>query len=76
MVVLFVGGLVVCDIAESATPPRLAELNVTGGNMEGKDVRFGVGGSVLPAVVTSNGATGSYNAMHDSFRPGASLCRW
>jgi K+-transporting ATPase ATPase A chain len=37
--------------------------------MEGKEVRFGVGGSVLAAVVTSNGATGSYNAMHDSFRP-------
>ncbi len=37
--------------------------------MEGKEVRFGVGGSVLTAVVTSNGATGSYNAMHDSFRP-------
>ena len=37
--------------------------------MEGKEVRFGVGGSVLAAVVTSNGATGSYNAMHDSFQP-------
>jgi potassium-transporting ATPase potassium-binding subunit len=32
-------------------------------------VRFGVGGSVLAAVVTSNGATGSYNSMHDSFQP-------
>ena len=37
--------------------------------MEGKEVRFGIGGSVLAAVVTSNGATGSYNSMHDSFRP-------
>jgi potassium-transporting ATPase potassium-binding subunit len=37
--------------------------------MEGKEVRFGVGGSVLAAVVTSNGATGSYNSMHDSFQP-------
>ena len=37
--------------------------------MEGKEVRFGVGGSALAAVVTSNGATGSYNAMHDSFQP-------
>ncbi len=42
---------------------------VTGGNLEGKEVRFGVGGSALAAVVTSNGATGSYNAMHDSFQP-------
>jgi potassium-transporting ATPase potassium-binding subunit len=37
--------------------------------MEGKEVRFGVGDSVLTAVVTSNGATGSYNSMHDSFQP-------
>ena len=42
---------------------------IIGGNMEGKEVRFGVGGSVLAAVVTSNGATGSYNSMHDSFQP-------
>jgi K+-transporting ATPase ATPase A chain len=35
--------------------------------MEGKEVRFGVPASALAAVVTSNGATGSYNAMHDSF---------
>ena len=37
--------------------------------MEGKEVRFGIGGSVLAAVVTSNGATGSYNSMHDSYQP-------
>ena len=42
---------------------------IAGGNMEGKEVRFGVGGSTLAAVVTSNGATGSYNSMHDSFQP-------
>jgi K+-transporting ATPase ATPase A chain len=69
MIVLFVGGLVACDLVESATPPRLADLGVVGGNMEGKEVRFGVGGSVLAAVVTSNGATGSYNSMHDSYEP-------
>ena len=40
-----------------------------GGNMEGKETRFGIGGSVLAAVVTSNGATGSYNSMHDSYTP-------
>ena len=66
---LFVGGLALCDFAESATPPHLADLHVSGGNMEGKDVRFGIGGSVLAAVVTSNGATGSYNSMHDSYQP-------
>ena len=48
--------------------PALA-YQVAGGNMEGKEVRFGIGGSALAAVVTSNGATGSYNSMHDSFQP-------
>ena len=42
---------------------------IVGGNMEGKEIRFGTGGSALAAVVTSNGATGSYNSMHDSFQP-------
>ena len=37
--------------------------------MEGKEVRFGIGGSALAAVTTSNGATGSYNSMHDSYTP-------
>jgi len=37
--------------------------------MEGKESRFGIGGSVLAAVTTSNGATGSYNSMHDSYTP-------
>jgi K+-transporting ATPase ATPase A chain len=69
MVALFVGGLIVCDFAEQAAPPRLANAGLVGGNMEGKEVRFGVGGSVLAAVVTSNGATGSYNSMHDSYQP-------
>jgi potassium-transporting ATPase potassium-binding subunit len=69
MVVLFVAGLAICDLAERSLPPQLGGLGLIGGNMEGKEVRFGVGGSVLAAIVTSNGATGSYNAMHDSFRP-------
>jgi K+-transporting ATPase ATPase A chain len=69
MIVLFAAGLVVCDLAERDVPPQLSGLGLSGGNMEGKEVRFGVGGSVLAAVVTSNGATGSYNAMHDSFTP-------
>ena len=69
MVVLFVGGLALCDFAEASTPTQLADLHVAGGNMEGKEVRFGIGGSVLAAVVTSNGATGSYNSMLDSYQP-------
>src|ERR1700675_4610844 len=39
----------------------------SGGNMEGKEVRFGIGGSTLTAVVTSNTGTGSYNSMDDSY---------
>jgi K+-transporting ATPase ATPase A chain len=69
MIALFVIGLVVCDHFETADPPHLAGLGVAGGNLEGKEVRFGVGSSVLAAVVTSNGATGSYNSMHDSYQP-------
>ncbi len=69
MLVLFSAGLIVCDRAEQALPPRLADLGVTGGNMEGKEMRFGIGDSVLTAVVTSNGATGSFNSMHDSYQP-------
>jgi potassium-transporting ATPase potassium-binding subunit len=69
MVALFVGGLALCDMAETANPPQLAALHLAGGNMEGKEVRFGVGDSVLTAVVTSNGATGSYDSMHDSYQP-------
>jgi K+-transporting ATPase ATPase A chain len=66
--VLFVAGLLVCNWAESSAHPAMSN-EITAGNMEGKEVRFGVGGSVLAAVVTSNGATGSYNSMHDSFQP-------
>ena len=69
MVALLVVGLVVCDRAESVPPPQLAGLHIAGGNMEGKEVRFGVGDSVLTAVVTSNTSTGSYNSMHDSYQP-------
>jgi K+-transporting ATPase ATPase A chain len=35
--------------------------------MEGKETRFGIGGSVLTAITTSNGGTGSFNSMHDSY---------
>ena len=51
------------------THPAEATDAQPGGNLEGKEVRFGVGGSVLAAITTSNGATGSYNSMHDSYTP-------
>jgi K+-transporting ATPase ATPase A chain len=63
MVALFAAGLVVCDLAERRGGPMAA------GNMEGKEARFGIGGSVLAGVTSSNGATGSYNSMHDSYTP-------
>lgn len=69
MIGLFVVGLVVCDWAEGASPPQLAGLHIVGGNMEGKEVRFGIGDSLLTALVTSNAATGSYNSLHDSYQP-------
>jgi len=76
MVFLFVIGLLICGWAEQHGNPRFprtvnmkAGATQAGGNMEGKEVRFGISSSVLAAVTTSNGATGSYNSMHDSYTP-------
>ena len=73
MVIIFVAGLLFVHASEQRGNPLLSgagsasNLSQSAGNMEGKEVRFGVGGSTLTAVVTSNTATGSYNSMHDSF---------
>jgi len=69
MAFLFVAGLIICDYSERPAPPHLADLHLTAGNFEGKEVRFGIGGSVLTAVTTSNGATGSCNSAPDSYTP-------
>jgi K+-transporting ATPase ATPase A chain len=78
MVILFACGLLACGWVEQRGNPRVTrEINhaLTTpqpdaiANMEGKEVRFGIGGSVLTAITTSNGATGSYNSMHDSYTP-------
>ncbi len=69
MIVLFVAGAMVVDLGERAQPSQTPVAALASDNMEGKEVRFGVGASVLTAVVTSNGATGSYNSMYDSYRP-------
>ena len=75
MTFLFVVGLGICGMAEQNGNPRMMNLVhastvlSSGGNMEGKEVRFGIGGSVLTAITTSNGATGSTNSMHDSYTP-------
>ncbi len=71
MAILFVAAFVVCYWAESAGNPRLYELGVdpADGNMEGKEVRFGIFGSSLFAAVTTAASCGAVNAMHDSFTP-------
>ncbi|MCX5900257.1 MAG: potassium-transporting ATPase subunit KdpA, partial [Proteobacteria bacterium] len=71
MLVLFLASLSVCWWAESTGNPRLHALGVdpSGGNMEGKEVRFGVFNSALFAIVTTDASCGAVNAMHDSFTP-------
>jgi len=59
MIALFIPGLAICQWAETAAPPQLAGLHLAGGNMEGKEVRFGFAETVLTTVVTSNTSTGS-----------------
>jgi K+-transporting ATPase ATPase A chain len=66
MGVLFIAGVVVCYAAEAHGNDLLNALGLSGGNMEGKEIRFGVVGSALFAVVTTAASCGAVNAMHDS----------
>src|ERR1700687_5705092 len=69
MALLFVAGVLVCWGAEAAGNPIVHKLGVdaAGGNMEGKEVRFGIFNSALFATVTTDASCGAVNAMHDSF---------
>ncbi len=67
MVILFVAGVTVTYWQEAAGNPVLQHLGVAGGNMEGKEVRFGIAASALFSVVTTAASCGAVNAMHDSF---------
>ncbi len=67
MGVLFLAGVTVCYAAEAQGTTMLDMLGLTGGNMEGKEVRFGIVGSALFAVITTAASCGAVNAMHDSF---------
>jgi potassium-transporting ATPase potassium-binding subunit len=67
MGVLFTAGVAVCYWAEANGTSTLNALGLTGGNMEGKEVRFGVVASALFAVITTAASCGAVNAMHDSF---------
>jgi K+-transporting ATPase ATPase A chain len=75
--VVFFLGVFVCYGFEQAGNPILAKLGIqteatagqAGGNMEGKEVRFGIANSALYATVTTDASCGAVNSMHDSFTP-------
>jgi K+-transporting ATPase ATPase A chain len=64
---LFVSGVATTYWAEASGTSALSALGLTGGNMEGKEVRFGIVASSLFAVITTAASCGAVNAMHDSF---------
>ncbi|MBB3216602.1 K+-transporting ATPase ATPase A chain [Ochrobactrum sp. RC6B] len=66
MGILFVAGVAVCYWAEAAGNPLIHALGIDGGNMEGKETRFGIAMSALFAVVTTAASCGAVIAMHDS----------
>ena len=69
MMALFLAGVFLCWYAESAGNPIHQQLGLAagGGNMEGKEVRFGIFNSALFATVTTDASCGAVNSMHDSF---------
>jgi K+-transporting ATPase ATPase A chain len=71
MFVLFFAGVMVAWPAEASGNPRFAAVGVdpASGNMEGKEVRFGIFNSALFATITTDASCGAVNAMHDSFTP-------
>ena len=77
MAILFVAQYAVCNHSEQAGNPRIAALGINeaasalqpGGNMEGKEARFGIADSTLFATLTTGTSCGAVNSMHDSFTP-------
>ncbi|MGO9387751.1 MAG: potassium-transporting ATPase subunit KdpA [Methanobacterium sp.] len=69
MTVLFALGLGIALYTESQPNPILEKMGVTGSNLEGKEVRFGVTQSVLWGVATTDVSNGGVNSMHDSVMP-------
>ncbi len=71
MLILFLAAVLVCWRAEVLGNPRLQMLGVdpADGNMEGKEVRFGIFDSALFATITTDASCGAVNSMHDSFTP-------
>jgi K+-transporting ATPase ATPase A chain len=71
MAVMFLAGVLVCWSSEAHGNPIVQALGVdpVGGNMEGKETRFGIFNSALFATVTTDASCGAVNSMHDSFTP-------
>ena len=72
MGLMFVFGLAACYFAEISPNPALTQIagySADQGNMEGKEVRFGVADSVLWAVTATDTSAGATNSMHDSYMP-------
>src|SRR5215813_10344554 len=77
MGILFLAGVATAYWAEAAGNPQIASLGVdtapsalqAGGNMEGREVRFGIANSALFAVITTDASCGAVNSMHDSYTP-------
>ena len=71
MGILFLAGVAIAYWAEAQGNPAFAALGVdsSGGNMEGKEVRFGIANSALFATVTTDASCGAVNSMHDSYMP-------
>ena len=67
MLIIFLAGTTITTWQEAAGNPVLHQLGVAGGNMEGKEVRFGIAASALFSVITTAASCGAVNAMHDSF---------
>ncbi len=81
MFILFLGGVVTTYWAEAAGNPAFAALHIdqssgalqSGGNMEGKEVRFGIANSALFTTITTDASCGAVNNMHDSLLPLAGM---
>src|ERR1041385_3314869 len=69
MTILFLGGVLLCWYSEAAGNPIHHNLGIAiaDGNMEGKEVRFGIFNSALFATITTDASCGAVNSMHDSF---------
>ena len=71
MMILFLGGALLCWWAEASGNPIHQQLGIAAadGNMEGKEIRFGIFNSALFATITTDASCGAVNSMHDSFTP-------